>query len=68
MTQFDIHSDDPMEMVWAVREKIYEETKNMNHEEFSAYLHAASERVREKTERLRTQNIDIPFLRKKVGL
>lgn len=38
MTVTMIPIDDPMAMIQAVREKIYEETKDMSHEEFSLHL------------------------------
>lgn len=38
MKTIEIPTDDSLQMVWAIREKIYEETKDMNHEEYRAYL------------------------------
>ncbi|MGL4593823.1 MAG: hypothetical protein ACRCUY_03735 [Thermoguttaceae bacterium] len=52
MPKYNIHSDDPMEMIWAVREKIYEETKNMTDDEWNDYLNVASKRVRADIEQL----------------
>lgn len=43
MKTTEIPTDDPLEIVWAVREKIYEDTKDMTHEEFSEYLQESSE-------------------------
>jgi len=63
MPEHDINSDDPMEMIWAVREKIYEETKDMSHEEFGALLRQASESIRRKTANLRPEDYDFPFLK-----
>ena len=63
MPEHDINSDDPMEMIWAVREKIYEETKDMSHEEFGALLRQASEWARAETAKLRPEDYDFPFLK-----
>jgi len=60
MKTIDIPTDDPLKMIWAVREKIYEETKNMTDEEWSAYLRAANNRVEKKLEALRAeQQMDV---------
>ncbi|MGL6225756.1 MAG: hypothetical protein ACRC10_03910 [Thermoguttaceae bacterium] len=45
MPKYDIYSDDPLEMVWAIREKIREETKDMTREEYNAYIRKAGERL-----------------------
>lgn len=44
MPKYDIHSDDPLEMVWAIREKHYEETKNMTPEEKAEYYRRKADR------------------------
>ena len=45
MTQHNIHSDDPLEMIWAVREKMQEETNDMTDEEREKYYRTGSQRV-----------------------
>jgi len=55
MKTIDIPTDDPLKMIWAVREKIYEETKDMTDEEWGAYLLAANDRVEKKLEMLRAE-------------
>ena len=42
--KYDINSDDPLEMIWAVREKIYEETKGMTREEKTELLRKTREK------------------------
>ena len=63
--KYDINSDDPLEMIWAVREKIYEETKDMSDDEFRSLLRQASEWARNETKKLRPENYDFPFLKGK---
>lgn len=67
MSEYDIHSDDPMEMIRAVREKIYEETKEMTNEEFGAVLREASESYRLKAASIRLEDFDFPFLNRASG-
>ncbi|MGL6225719.1 MAG: hypothetical protein ACRC10_03725 [Thermoguttaceae bacterium] len=55
MTKYNIDSDDPLEMVWAIRDKIREETKNMTREEYHAYIQSGCERVDRDIERIRRQ-------------
>jgi hypothetical protein len=43
MKSTEISTDNPLEMIWAIREKIYEETKEMTSEEWSNYLREATE-------------------------
>lgn len=62
MKTLDILSEDPMEMIWAVREKIYEETKNMTDEEFLAYQREASDWARRTTAELHLDDFAFPFL------
>ncbi len=63
MPEHDINSDDPMEMIWAVREKIYEETKDMSNEEFGALLREAHEANRRDAAKIRLEDYDFPFLK-----
>ena len=65
--KYDINSDDPMEMIWAVREKIYEETKDMSNEEFGAVLRQASEWAQSERAKLRPEDYDFPFLKGSVA-
>ena len=55
MKTIDIPTDDPLRMIWAVREQIYEETKDMTDDEWSAYVRAANNRVEKKLETLRSE-------------
>ena len=55
MNTYDINSNDPMEVIWAVREQINEETRDMSWEEFHEYVRKGSERGREEIERHRKQ-------------
>ena len=48
--KYDINSDDPLEMIWAVREKIYDETKGMTREERTELLRKAAEKFRQEKE------------------
>jgi len=38
MQTIENQTDDSLEMVWEIREKIYEATKDMDHEAYRAYL------------------------------
>lgn len=60
MPKYNIQSDDPMEMIWAVREKMYDETKEMNHEEFSAYIRKGSECARQEIAKRRATCLSHP--------
>lgn len=44
MKKYDIHSNDPLEMVWAVREKINEDTRRMTREEWMELLRKTREK------------------------
>jgi len=57
MKTIDRQADDSLQMVWAIREKIYEKTKNMNHEEYLTYLR---KHVESFEKRLKSENCDIP--------
>lgn len=43
MKTIELPTDDPLVMVRAIREKIYEETKDMNCEDFEKYLRESSD-------------------------
>lgn len=66
MKTIDIPTDDPLKMIWAVREKIHDETKNMTDEQWSDYLHEANERVLAKLIRIRTEEQEAVAAGKKV--
>lgn len=55
---YDIYSDDPLEMIWAVREKIYEETKDFSVEQWNDYLLSAATRVETDVERTRQAQLN----------
>jgi len=55
MPEYDINSEGPLKMIWAVREKIYEETKDMTSEEWSEYLRQANERCELELQRIRAE-------------
>lgn len=38
MKTIDIPTDDPLRMIWAVREKIYEDTKDMSTDQWNDYV------------------------------
>lgn len=57
MPKFDIYSDDPLEMVWAVREKMYEETQNMSPEEFSRYIRKEADEFEKDMEQVRSEHL-----------
>ena len=65
--KYDINSKDPLEMVWAIREKIYEETKDMTYEERMEYTERCAAECRRKMQEINPDDYDLPFLRKKVG-
>jgi len=63
--EYDINSRDPLEMVWAIREKIYEETKDMTQEERMARTRRRAEECRRKMQSINPDDYDLPFRRKK---
>jgi hypothetical protein len=67
MPEYDINSDNPLEMVWAIREKIYEETKHMTKEEHMAHLIRQADEGRRMMEKINPDDYDLSFLRRKVG-
>ncbi len=64
-TQYSIYSDDPLEMVWAIREKIYEETKEMTPQEFTEYIRKGNEDFNRKMAEVNPADYDFSFLNKK---
>ena len=66
MPEYDINSDNPLEMVWAIREKIYEETKDMTPEEEREYTRRQSEAFRRLMKEVNLDDYDLSFLHKKV--
>jgi len=55
MPEYNINSDNPLEVVRAIREKIYEETKEMTSEEWSKYLREATEWFESEMQRIRAE-------------
>jgi len=55
MKSTEIPTDNPLEMVWAVREKIYEETKDMTEAEWDAYVQSSNERAEATLAKLRAE-------------
>jgi len=55
MKSIEIPTDDPLEMIWAIREKMYEETKDMTSEEWSAYLREAMEWYEREIQQIRAE-------------
>ena len=62
MQKYDIHSKDPLEMVWAIREKIYEETKHMTVEERMEYTERQAAECRRKMQEINPDDYDLSFL------
>ena len=67
MPEYDINSPNPVEMVRAIREKIYEETKDMTIEERMEYTERHAAECRRKMQEINPDDYDLPFLRKKAG-
>lgn len=55
MKSTDIPMDNPLQMIWAVREKIYEQTKNMTKEEWLEYLRKTNEQFELEIQHLRAE-------------
>ena len=55
MKSIEIPTDNPLQMIWAVREKIYDETKDMTSVEWSEYLRKANERCELEIQRIRAE-------------
>ena len=67
MPEYDINSDNPLEIVWAIREKIYEEIKDMTKEERMAHLTRQADEARRMMQEINPNDFDLSFLRKKSG-
>ncbi|MCL2120025.1 MAG: hypothetical protein FWH27_16530 [Planctomycetaceae bacterium] len=65
MPEYDINSNDPLEMVWAIREKIYEETKDMTAEERRAHMTRQANEFRQSLREINVEDYDLPFLHTK---
>lgn len=57
MNTYDINSNDPMEVIWAIREQINEETKDMSWDEFNEYVRKRSEHGRQVIESHRKKRV-----------
>ena len=55
MKSIEVPTDNPLKMIWAVREKIYEETKDMTEAEWDAYVHESNERAEAAIARIRAE-------------
>jgi len=67
MHEYDINSDNPLEMVWAIREKIYDEIKDMTKEERMAHLTRQADEARRMMKETNPDDYDLSFLHRKVG-
>jgi hypothetical protein len=67
MPEYDINSDNPLEMVWAIREKIYEETKHMTQEERMTRTSQQAAECRRMMQEINPDDYDLSFLHTKVG-
>jgi len=65
MPEYDINSRDPLEMVRAIREKIYEETKHMTIDELMEYTERDAAECRRMMKNINPDDYDLPFRRKK---
>ena len=65
MPEYDINSDNPLEMIRAIREKIYEETKDMTQEERMAHTNRQADEFRRTLEEINPDDCDLSFLRRK---
>jgi hypothetical protein len=65
MSITEISLSDPVKDVWAIREKIHEDTKNMTREEKKEYLHRNVKNFNRLMESINPENDDFPFLAKK---
>ena len=63
--EYDINSNDPVEVVRAIREKIYEETKHMTQEERMAHTSQQAEECWREMQEINPADYDLSFLRKK---
>ena len=62
MPEYDIDSPDPLEMVWAIREKIYEETKDMTAQERMAHMVRQADEFRRTLQNTNPDDNDLSFL------
>ena len=65
MPEYDIHSDNPVEMVWAIREKIFEQIKDMTKEERIAHLTRQADEARRMMQDINSDDYDLSFLHRK---
>ena len=59
MPEYDINSKDPVEMFWAIREQIYEETKHMTIKELMEYSRQGAEEYRQLKKEVNPNNCDL---------
>ena len=67
MPEYSIDSDNPLEVVWAIREKIYEETKHMTVEERMAHMNRQADEFRRSMQEFNPDDYDLSFLYEKNG-
>lgn len=65
MKTIEIPTDNPVKMIWAIREKHYEETKNMTPDEKSEYTRSKVVLFRQLKQEVNPNDYDFPFLRGK---
>jgi hypothetical protein len=65
MKTIEIPTDDPLKMIWAIREKIYEETKDMTDEEEREYTRKKVESFQRRLAAAQPDENEFPFLSKK---
>jgi len=63
--EYDINSKDPLEMVRAIREKIYEETKHMTIDELMEYTERGAAESRRRMKEINLDDYDFSFLYEK---
>jgi hypothetical protein len=61
----DIPIDDPLNIIWAIRGEMYEETKYMSHEEFNRYIDRHCQEAHKRMKQINPDDYDFPFLPKK---
>jgi len=67
MPEHNINSDNPLEVVRAIREKIYEKTKDMTVEERMEHTRQQAAECRRQMQEINPDDFDLSFLRKKSG-
>jgi hypothetical protein len=65
MKTIEISTANPLKMIWAIREKMYEETKYMTDDEESEYTRKKVESFHQRMNALNPADYDFPFLAKK---